>query len=166
VLDELDKSKKGVEPVNVKTREVIRYLERRNKARPSRMAESATTGSLRMQAPEDLFTDWAECEKLSLNTEDEKLSKDEIPRHFRAMANCVLFQRSKGIKSVLVTEDEELISLTAHWDIIVASVDDLDKRSSKALDKFRQEMKAYETRERNAARSNSPKQRMLWAPVK
>jgi hypothetical protein len=155
-----------MDPVNIKTREVIRYLDRRAKNRQTRAAESAPTGSLRMQTPEELFQEWNDCEKLSTKKDEENLSKDEIPRHFRAMTNCVLFQRSKGNELWMVSEDTELVSFVERWNIKTMTIAEFDSMSSEAMAKYHREIKAFEARKRTSSRNNQPKQRTLWAPQK
>jgi hypothetical protein len=166
VLNELDHLKKGTEPINIKTREVIRYLDRQTKTRPVRAAEGTPTGSLRIQAPEEMFAEWEDCEKLSVKVATQKGSKNEIPRHIRAMVNCVLFLRSKGKELSIVTEDNDLSSFAEGWAIATMTSRDLDNASTKALNNYRREMKAYESRKRTAARSNAHNQRSLWVPPK
>jgi hypothetical protein len=159
VLHELDKSKKGTDPVNVETRGVIRYLDRHTKARPGRLAEGAVAGSLRIQSPEEMFPQWTDCEKLAT---DASVLDEEIPRHVRGMINCVLYQRAKGNELSIITEDEELVLFTTEWGLKTMSIKEVDSASSSALKKYHQDMKAYETRKRNVARSNPSKS--LWAP--
>jgi hypothetical protein len=150
----------------MKTREVIRYLDRRAKSRPARGLEATPSGSLRMQTPEEMFQDWKDCEKLSVKKGEETLSKDEIPRHLRAMTNCVLFQRSKGNEMFMVTEDPKLIAFVERWNIKTMAMVELDAMSSEVLAKYHRDMKAYEARKRTASRSNPPTQRKLWTPQK
>jgi hypothetical protein len=162
----LDKSKKGTDPINIKTREVIRYLDRRSKSHQTRAADSTPSGSLRIQTPEELFQNWDDCEKLSTKIDEEYLSKDEIPRHFRAMANCVLFHRSKGNELWVVSEDADLVSFVERWNIKTMTIAELDSMSSEAMAKYHREIKAYEARKRTSSRTNQPKQRTIWAPQK
>ena len=165
VLDELDKSKKGNEPINIKTREVIRYLDRRTKSRPSRTAEG-TSGSLRVQASEEMFKDWQDCEKMSTKTETDGTSKEDIPRHFRAMINGVLFQRSEANEFCIVTEDSDLAAFAKRWKITIMSAIEMDAASTKALQRHHREMKDYEGRNRTVSRPATQSQRHLWTPSK
>jgi hypothetical protein len=113
-----------------------------------------------------LFNNWDDCEKLSTKKDEANLPKDEIPRHFRAMTNCVLFQRSKGNELWLVTEDADLVSFVERWNIKTTTIAELDSMSSEAVAKYHREIKAYEARKRTSSRTNQPKQRTLWAPKK
>lgn len=166
MLDELDKSKKGTESVNIKTREVIRYLERRIKSRPARTAEGSANGSLRIQSSEEMFKEWEDCEKLKTKRETDTISKEEIPRHFRAMINCVIFQRSKGNDFCIVTEDADFGLFTEGWNVKVITGNDLENMATKALEKYHHDMKAHESRRRNAVRLSAPPQRSLWTAPK
>jgi predicted nuclease of predicted toxin-antitoxin system len=105
-----------------------------------------------------MFPQWTDCEKMSTRA----VSNEEIPRHFRAMINCVLFQRSKENEFIIVTEDEELVSIAAEWGLKTTTTSEIDIAISSALEKYHQEMKAYETNKRNATR-NTPSQ-SLWTP--
>jgi hypothetical protein len=78
------------------------------------------------------------------------------------MINCALHQRTKGNELSIVTEDEELVSFTAGWGLKTMGIKEIDSASSSALKKHHQDMKAYETRRRNVARSNPSKP--LWTP--
>jgi hypothetical protein len=164
VLDELDKSKKGNDTVNIKTREVIRYLDRRTKSRHTRTAENATNGSLRMQGPEEMFPEWEDCEKLMAKQDADKISKEEIPRHFRAMINCVLFQRSKGNELCVVTEDADFATFAERWNVNIMTGEDLENASTKAIEKYHRDIKTYESRKRTGTRNSPPTQRSLWTP--
>lgn len=118
-----------------------------------------------MQAPEEMYSTWEECNKLRNESERDSLSKDEIPRHFRAMINCALYQRSKGNECPIVTEDADLGSFVERWNISIMTTDDLENTSRKALDRYRKDMKAYEGHKRTS-RNSPPAQRVLWTPPK
>lgn len=165
VVDQLDKSKKGNEPINIKTREVIRYLDRRTKSRPSRTTEG-TSGSLRVQASEEMFKEWEDCEKMSTKTGSDGMSKEDVPRHYRAIMNSVLFQRSKENEFLIVTENTEIVSFARKWNVTSMSALEMDTASTKALQRYHQEIKDYEGRKRKAARSATQTQRQLWTPSK
>lgn len=145
---------------------MIRYLDRRIKSRPTRTPEGTPSGSLRMQAPEELYQEWEDCEKLKKEADADIISKEEIPRHFRAMINCVLFQRSNGNEYSIVTEDADLRVFAERWDIATITGDELENTSAKALDKYNRDVKAHETRKRAASRNSPPSQRILWTPPK
>ena len=145
---------------------MIRYLDRRIKSRPTRTAEGTPSGSLRIQAPEELYSQWEDCEKLRKQGDTDIISKEEIPRHFRAMINCVLFQRSKGNEYSIVTEDADLGVFAERWNITIITGNELENTSAKALDKYNRDMKAYEPRKRTASRNSPPSQRILWTPPK
>lgn len=136
------------------------------KPKTTRAAEGNTAGSLRIQVPEEMYMTWEECVRLCADAETELPLKDEIPRHLRAMVNCALFQRSLENDFSIVTDNEELCSFAGFWDIRCMSVNEMESASSKALDKYNQDMKAYQARQRTAARSNPGKQRTLWNPPK
>ena len=114
-------------------------------------------GSLRIQSPNEMFSQWADCEKLAKTTEP----REDNPRHFRAMINCVLYQGSKGNELCIVTEDEELISFAADWDLKVTSISEMESASSSALARYHKDMKAYEARKSRTARNNP---QSLWTP--
>jgi hypothetical protein len=164
VLDELDKSKKGVEPVNVKTREVIRYLERRTKSRTI-PTEGSANGSLHLQAQQDMFPQWEECGKLAVRTDEEIPAKEDIPRYLRAMINCVLWKRSKGDEFWIVTQNVELMEFARIWGIQCKETDEITHIASAAVEAYHQDLKAFQTRQRTSSRTN-PKDRKLWTPRK
>jgi hypothetical protein len=126
--------------------------------------EGTPSGSLQIQAPEELYQEWEDCEKLRKESNTDVMSKEEIPRHFRAMINCALFRRSKGNNCSIVTEDADLGVFAERWDIATITGNELENTSAKALDKYRRDMKAYETRKRTALRNSPPSQRILWTP--
>jgi hypothetical protein len=169
VLEEIDKLKRGAEPVNVKARLAIRYLDGKTKAR-NRLSRSADghgpRGSLRIQTSEEIFTSWEECEKLVTVTQTESLERRDIPRHFRGMINCVLYQRSIGTETSIVTDDLDLISFGERWGITTMNGNELDAECTQALENYRNDMKVYETRARSAARHSPPQGRALWSPPK
>jgi len=119
-----------------------------------------------MQVPEELFLKWEDCEKLRKEEDTDIISKEEIPRHFRAMINCVLFQRAKGNEYSIVTDDVDLGLFAQRWNVTTITGTDLENLSAKALDNYNREMKAYETRKRMASRNSPPSQRILWTPPK
>jgi len=129
------------------------------------MAEG-TSGSLRVQASEEMFKEWEDCEKMSTTTEIDGLSKEDIPRHFRAMINSVLFQRSKKSEFCIVTEDSDLASFATRWKVTTISAIEMDAVSTKALQRYHRDMKDYEGRKRTAARPGAQSQRHLWTPSK
>jgi hypothetical protein len=152
-----------VDSINVKTREVIRYLERQTKSRTIR-TEGSAAGSLHLQAQQDMFPHWEDCEKLASLTGEETLSTATIRRHLRSMVNCVLFQRSVGNEFWILTKDEELIEFARKWEIQCIGTDAVSDIASKAIETYHRELNAYQTRQRIAGRGN--KQRTLWAPPK
>jgi hypothetical protein len=166
VLDELDKLKKGSDSINMKTREVIRYLDRRTKSPPARGVESKPIGSLRTQAPEEMFADWDDCEILARNKESALATKEEIPRYFRGIVNCLLYQRSKGNEFCVITDDDALIPFLEQWEIKKMAAVQVDSASSDLLERYRQDLKAYESRRRFAERMPSVKHKSIWAPTK
>jgi hypothetical protein len=169
VLDELDKLKRGTEPINAKARLTIRFLDSKTKARsrPARPVDGdGPSGTFRVQTSEELFKTWEECEALANESEAESLEKNDIPRHLRGMVNCVLFQRSQGVEYVVATEDEDLITFVERWGITTLSGKEVDTKSAQALERYRKEMKVYENRGRNAARHSPPQGRALWTPSK
>jgi PIN domain len=170
VLDELDKLKRGAEPINAKARLTIRFLDGKTKARsrPARTVDGdGPSGTFRVQTSEELFKTWEECEGLANDTETESVvEKKDIPRHLRGMVNCVLFQRSQGIEYVIATEDADLITFAERWGITTMSGKEVDTKSVQALERYRNEMKVYEGRGRNAARHSPPQGRALWTPPK
>jgi len=166
VLDELDKLKKGSDTINIKTREVIRYLDRRTKAPPIRGVDSKPTGSLHTQGQEEMFAEWDDCEKMAASKETDLLPKEEMPRYVRGIVNCILYQRSKGNEFCVITEDDTLISFLEQWGIKKLTAMEVDSASSDRLEKYKQDLKAYESRRRYAERPLSAKNRLLWAPPK
>ena len=119
-----------------------------------------------MQIPEELFLKWEDCEKLRKEEDSDIISKEDIPRHFRAMINCVLFQRVKGNEHSIVTEDADLGLYAERWNITTITGTDFENASVKALDKYNRDMKTYEARKRTASRNSPPSQRILWTPPK
>jgi hypothetical protein len=144
---------------------VIRYLDRHIKSRSLRPAETDLSGSLRIQAPEEMFPEWEDCERFRTKVNDE-YPTIEVPRHLRAIINCVLFQRSKGRELSIITEDLNLISLAEGWDVRAMTVTAMDTTSFGLLEKFHREIKAYESHRRRATGFQHAKQRSLWAPSK
>jgi len=109
-----------------------------------------------------MFTKWEDCEKLSLEeTEAENLSKEEIPRHFRAMINVVLFLCSKGKEVYIATEDVKLMSLAKRWAIGTMTRSNVESWSAEAAEKYHREMKIYESQKRAPTRSlwTAPRER-------
>lgn len=113
-----------------------------------------------------MFKEWEDCEKLKTKTEEDDISKEAIPRHFRAMINCVIFQRSHGKEFSVVTEDQDFNFFAERWNVKSIPSTELERMSTKALEKYHREMKAYETRRRTTARNSAPPQRSLWAAPK
>ena len=111
-----------------------------------------------------MFQEWEDCEKLRSKPKEDIISKEEIPRHFRAMINCAIFQRSKENEFSIVTEDADFGLFAKRWDIKLITSSDLENISTRALEKYNRDMKAYETRRRTAARNSAPTQRSLWTP--
>ena len=163
-MDELDKTKKGTDSINLRTRQVIRYLDRQTKTRPSKSIGNVPPGVLRIQSPEDMFSKWDDCEKYR-NKPDGEASK-EISRYFRGIINFVLFMRSKGNDLLIVTEDAGLVSVAEEWGINTLTVESMDNASSKAVEDYARRFKEYETRKLNAGRSRPTKGTKLWAPMK
>ena len=169
VLDEVDKLKRGAEAINVKARLAIRYLDGKTKVRPrpSRSLNDDTpSGTLRIQTLEELFMSWEECEKLAKVADKENIQGKDIPRHFRGMINCALYQKSLGIDFAIITEELDLISFAERWDIMTMMGDDLEAKTSQALESYRSEVRAYEDRGRSVARHSPPQGRTLWTPSK
>lgn len=169
VLDELDKLKRGAEPINAKARLTIRFLDGKTKARsrPARNTDvDSPSGTFRVQTSEELFKTWEECEDLANESGVESIEKNDIPRHLRGMVNCVLFQRSQGNEYVIATDDSDLITFVERWGITTMSGKEVDTKSAQGLERFRNEMKVYENRGRNAARHSPPQGRALWTPPK
>lgn len=166
VLDELDQLKKGSDTINIRTREVIRYLDRRTKSSSAKGVESNTFGLLRVQRPEEMFAEWEECEKMISNEGEIPMSKEDIPRYVRGIVNCLLYQRSKGNELYLITEREALNPFLEKWEIKKMAVVELESASSMILEKYRQNLKAYENRRRDAERTTSAKHKSLWTPMK
>ena len=170
VLDELDKLKRGTEPINAKARSTIRFLDGKTKtrSRPTRTLDADTpSGSFRVQTSEELFKTWEECEDLANDSgTEEVVERRDIPRHLRGMVNCVLFQRSRGIEYAIATDDVDLIAFAQRWGITTMSAREVDTKSAEALEIYRKEMKAYESRGRHAARHSPPQGRGLWTPPK
>ena len=110
-----------------------------------------------------MFKDWEDCERMSTGAQSTGLSKEEIPRHYRAMANSVLFQRSRN-EHVIITEDPEMPPFVKRWDITSMSVLEMDAASTKARQRYHREIKDYEARKRTAVMTQS--QRQLWRPSK
>jgi hypothetical protein len=162
----LDKLKKGSDTINIKTREVIRYLDRRTKAPPARAVESKPIGSLRTQGQEEMFTDWDHCERMVTRKDFDPVSKEEIPRYARGIINCLLFQRSKGNEPCVITEDDALTPFLEQWGIKKMTAAEVDAASSAVLEKYRRDSKAYETRIRIAERTPTVKHKSLWTPAK
>lgn len=113
-----------------------------------------------------MFKVWEDCEKMSTKTETDEISKEDIPRHFRAMINGVLFQRSKENEFCIVTEDSDLASFAKRWKITTMSAIEMDAMSNNAVQRYHREMKDYEGRKRTAARPTAQGQRHLWTPSK
>lgn len=91
---------------------------------------------------------------------------EEIPRHLRAMMNCVLFQRSKGNEFSILTEDADLVTFAKQWNVITTTGNEIETTSTKAIDKYHRDMKAYEARKRTEERGRPHNQRSLWTPHK
>jgi len=167
VLDEVDKLKRGAESINGKARLAIRYLDGKTKTRsrpPRSLNDDTPSGTLRIQTSEQLFMSWEECEKLAKVADKENIQGKDIPRHFRGMINCALYQKSLGTDFTIITEDLDLISFAERWDITTMTGDDLEAEITQALERYRSEVKAYEARGRNAARHSPPQERTLWSP--
>jgi len=113
-----------------------------------------------------MFKQWEDCEKLWKASISELPSKDDTPRHFRAMVNCALFQRFSGSDFWIVTEDDELRSYTNLWEIQCLSPEELEASASKVIQKYNQDLKAYQSSQRTATRANPGKQKTLWTPPK
>jgi hypothetical protein len=113
-----------------------------------------------------MFSAWEDCEKLGAKNETNITSSEETPRHFRAMMNCVLYQRSKGIEFSIVTEDAGLVAFAKRWNVITMTTSDMETTSTKSVDKYHRDMKAYEAHRRTEERSRVHNQRNLWTPRK
>ena len=94
------------------------------------------------------------------------ISKDEIPRYVRGIVNCVLYQRSQGNEIYVVTEREALNPFLKKWEIKAIAVVELESASLVVLEKYRENLKAYDNRRRDAERKTSAKNKPLWTPMK
>lgn len=150
----------------MKTREAIRYLDRKTKAQVMKTINDTIAGSLRIQASDEMFSDWEECEKLHGKFKGENLSNDEIPRHFRGMVNCALFQRSKGNEVIIVSDDVALGLFTSSWNLRNMTVTEMESTSFEAVQKYKRDIGVWENRKRNSQRSSAPTGPTLWAPQK
>jgi len=82
------------------------------------------------------------------------------------MVNCALFQHSIGNEFCIITDDDELRSFAQFWEIRSLSAEELEDTASKLVQKYYQDLKAYQMRQRTAHRSSIGKQRTLWTPPK